>query len=358
MAGLRGRKNYVQLAIDAMNDGDVSTPIVPRGTAAQRKMLRSLEKLRVAALEQQVRQARAIEQNKLAVASVAHDVKTPLALISGYAECLQDGMDDKDYPALITEKTEQLNGLVLKLVETSKHEIEEIDSLKEKVNTRTFFGAVLDKYEQLAKTKNISYKVRRIPSAEIYADRRELERVFQNIVSNAVKYTDEGGKIEVSFERNGRFFVVKVKDTGRGIDKKNLPYVFDKFFMEESSRTDSKNSGLGLYVAQTIAHRHGGEIKVRSKKGKGSTFSVSIPELPDETTPTQKFEAMSKGSKVALIASFCFVMPWFLRIMRYFESRRLSTLITGLCSLVLWMFMFMYDIWSEILYNKIVVGMD
>ena len=267
-------------------------------------------------------------------------------------------MDDKDYPALITEKTEQLNGLVLKLVETSKHEIEEIDSLKEKVNTRTFFGAVLDKYEQLAKTKNISYKVRRIPSAEIYADRRELERVFQNIVSNAVKYTDEGGKIEVSFERNGRFFVVKVKDTGRGIDKKNLPYVFDKFFMEESSRTDSKNSGLGLYVAQTIAHRHGGEIKVRSKKGKGSTFSVSIPELPDETTPTQKFEAMSKGSKVALIASFCFVMPWFLRIMRYFESRRLSTLITGLCSLVLWMFMFMYDIWSEILYNKIVVGMD
>ena len=267
-------------------------------------------------------------------------------------------MDDKDYPALITEKTEQLNGLVLKLVETSKHEIEEIDSLKEKVNTRTFFGAVLDKYEQLAKTKNISYKVRRIPSAEIYADRRELERVFQNIVSNAVKYTDEGGKIEVSFERNGRFFVVKVKDTGRGIDKKNLPYVFDKFFMEESSRTDSKNSGLGLYVAQTIAHRHGGEIKVRSKKGKGSTFSVSIPELPDETTPTQKFESMPKGTKVALIASFCFVMPWFLRFMRYFESRRLSTLITGLCCLVLWIFMFMYDIWSEILYNKIVIGMD
>ena len=219
MAGLRGRKNYVQAAVDALNAGDLSAPIEPHGSAQQRKILRGLEKLRVSTLEQQIAHARAIEQNKLAIASVAHDVKTPLALISGYAECLQDGMDDKDYPALITEKTEQLNGLVLKLVETSKHEIEEIDSLKEKVNTRTFFGAVLDKYEQLAKTKNITYKVRRIPSAEIYADRRELERVFQNIVSNAVKYTDEGGKIEVSFERNGRFFVVKVKINPAGCNQ-------------------------------------------------------------------------------------------------------------------------------------------
>lgn len=358
MAGLRGRKNYVQIAVDALNDGDISTPIEPRGSASQRKILRALEKLRMKTLEQQIAHARAIEQNKLAIASVAHDVKTPLALISGYAECLQDGMDDKDYLALISEKTEQLNGLVLKLVETSKHEIDDIDTLKEKVDTRTFLSGVLDKYETLAKTKNITYKVHRIPSAEIYAGRRELERVFQNIISNAVKYTDEGGRIDVSFERNGRFFVVKVKDTGRGIDKKNLPYVFDKFFMEESSRTDSKNSGLGLYVAQNIARRHGGEIKVRSRKGKGSTFSVSIPELPDETTPTQRFEAMPKGSKVVLIACFCFVMPWLLRFMRYFETRRAGTLITGVCCLVLWIFMFMYDIWSEILYNKMVVGMD
>lgn len=220
----------MQIAVDALNDGDISTPIEPRGSASQRKILRALEKLRMKTLEQQIAHARAIEQNKLAIASVAHDVKTPLALISGYAECLQDGMDDKDYLALISEKTEQLNGLVLKLVETSKHEIDDIDTLKEKVDTRTFLSGVLDKYETLAKTKNITYKVHRIPSAEIYADRRELERVFQNIISNAVKYTDEGGRIDVSFERNGRFFVVKVKDTGRGIDKKNLPYVFDKFY--------------------------------------------------------------------------------------------------------------------------------
>lgn len=358
MAGLRGRKNYVQAAVDALNAGDLSTPIEPKGTAAQRKIMRGLEKLRVTALEQQIAHARAIEQNKLAIASVAHDVKTPLALISGYAECLQDGMDDKDYLALITEKTEQLNGLVLKLVETSKHEIDEIDSLKEKVNTRAFFGAVLSKYEALAKSKNLSYKVRHIPSAEIYADRKELERVFQNLVSNAVKYTEEGGKIAISFGHNGKFFLVKVRDTGKGIERKNLPYVFDKFFMEESSRTDSKNSGLGLYVAQQIAHRHGGEIKVKSKKGKGSVFTVSIPELPDETVPTQRFEQLPKLLKVILIFMFCFIMPWLLRFMRYFESWRPGTLITAVFNFVLWPFIFIYDIWSEILYNKIVLAMD
>ena len=358
MAGLRGRKNYVQAAVDALNAGDYSTPIQPCGTALQRKILRALEKLRVTTLEQQIAHARAIEQNKLAIASVAHDVKTPLALISGYAECLQDGMDDKDYLALITEKTEQLNGLVLKLVETSKHEIDEIDSLKEKVDTRMFLGAVLDKFESLARAKNISYKVRRIPSVEIYADRRELERVFQNLISNAVKYTEEGGKITVSFEHNGKFFIAKVKDTGKGIEKKNLPYVFDKFFMEESSRTDSKNSGLGLYVAQQIAHRHGGEIRVRSKKGKGSVFSVRIPELPDETTPTQRFEKHPMLLKIILILMFCFIMPWLLRIIRFFETRRVGTLITGICNFVLWPFMFLYDIWSEILYNRIVLAMD
>ena len=82
MAGLRGRKNYVQLAIDAMNDGDVSTPIVPRGTAAQRKMLRSLEKLRVAALEQQVRQARAIARRSLR--ELASDLHVSHTLLNRY----------------------------------------------------------------------------------------------------------------------------------------------------------------------------------------------------------------------------------------------------------------------------------
>ena len=357
MAGLR-KKNYVQDAVAALNAGDFATPIQIRGGVSQKRILRQLEKLRTFIMEREFAEARMVEQNKLAIASVAHDIKTPLALISGYAECLQDGMDDKDYLSLISEKTEQLNNLVLKLVETSQHEIDEIPKLRDLVDTKLFFGNLLEKFEPVVKQKNIRFKVRKIPSAHIYVDTREMERVVQNLISNAVMYTDEGGSIEVFCKREGEFFVLNVKDTGRGIEKKNLPFVFDKFYMEESSRTDSKSSGLGLYVTRHIVERHGGNIRVKSKKGKGSRFIVSLPEVADTQTPTQRFERNSKSVKLLMFFFFGWIMPFVLRIMRYFESRRLSTLVLGLLAFPFFMFMFPVDFISEILYNKMTFAMD
>ena len=342
MAGLR-KKNYVQDAVAALNAGDFATPIQIRGGVSQKRILRQLEKLRTFIMEREFAEARMVEQNKLAIASVAHDIKTPLALISGYAECL---------------KTEQLNNLVLKLVETSQHEIDEIPKLRDLVDTKLFFGNLLEKFEPVVKQKNIRFKVRKIPSAHIYVDTREMERVVQNLISNAVKYTDEGGSIEVFCKREGEFFVLNVKDTGRGIEKKNLPFVFDKFYMEESSRTDSKSSGLGLYVTRHIVERHGGNIRVKSKKGKGSRFIVSLPEVADTQTPTQRFERNSKSVKLLMFFFFGWIMPFVLRIMRYFESRRLSTLVLGLLAFPFFMFMFPVDFISEILYNKMTFAMD
>lgn len=358
MAGLRRKRNYVQEALTALNAGDVATPIQIRGSVAEKRLLRQLEKLRSSVLEREFTEARIVEQNKLAIASVAHDIKTPLALISGYAECLQDGMDDKDYLSLISEKTEQLNGLVLKLVETSQHEISEIPKLRDLVDTKMFFGSLLEKFEPVAKQKNIKFKVRKIPSAHIYVDKQEMERVVQNLISNAVKYTDEGGSIEVFCKREGESFVLNVQDTGRGIDRKSIPFVFDKFYMEESSRTDSKSSGLGLYVTKYIVEKHGGTIKVKSKKGKGSRFIVSLPEVADTQTPTQRFERMPKFAKLLLFAFFGWIMPGVLRVMRYFESKRLSTFVIGILALPMFMFIFPVDFISEIFYNRMVFAMD
>ena len=132
----KGKKRYVLEAVDALCAGDVATPIRERGGPSQKKTLRRLEELRKNMLEREVREAKIVEQNKLAIASVAHDIKTPLALIAGYTECLGDGMDDKDYLALIGEKTEQINQLVLKLVDTSQQEINEIPKLRDLVDAR------------------------------------------------------------------------------------------------------------------------------------------------------------------------------------------------------------------------------
>lgn len=352
------RKNYVETALDALNAGDVYTPIPERGSPTQKKLLRELEKLRVGMMKREMEETRIIEQNKLAIAGVAHDIKTPLALISGYAECMRDGMDDRDYLALISEKTEQMNGLVLNLVETSQHEMTEIPKLRDLVAAKMFFGGVLEKYEPLAKQKNITYRVKKIPAAKLYIDRRDIERVMQNVVTNAVKYTDEGGRITVSFAKKNAFLEIKIKDNGRGIDKKNLPFVFDKFFMEDSSRTDSKSSGLGLYVARNIVRKHGGEITVKSVKGKGTTFTVSIPEYGDPSTLTQRFEAQPKRVKVPVLFFFGFLLSPVFRIIRYFETQRIATLLTGILGLPLFVLLWPLDVACEALYNKMMFAVE
>lgn len=354
-----GKKiGYVLAATQALCEGDTATPIQERGGPGQKKVLRSLEELRQNMLEREMREAKMVEQNKLAIASVAHDIKTPLALISGYTECLGDGMDDKDYLGLIAEKAEQINALVLKLVDTSQQEISEIPKLRDLVDARYFFTSALEKFADLAAAKNITYKVRRVPAAKIYVNRQDMERLLQNLVTNAIKYTEDGGKVVVSFKRWGKMLLVSVKDNGRGIKKRNLPYVFDKFFMEDSSRTDSKSSGLGLYIAKDIAKKHGGDITVKSKEGKGSCFTLSVPEVADQGKLVQKFEALPLPVKLILLLCFGWVLSWGLRMARVAETKKISTLLIGLFSLPFFMFMAAADFISELVYNRMTLAID
>lgn len=354
----KGRKSYVLEAVDALCAGDVATPIRERGGPSQKKTLRRLEELRKNMLEREVREAKIVEQNKLAIASVAHDIKTPLALIAGYTECLGDGMDDKDYLTLIGEKTEQINQLVLKLVDTSQQEINEIPKLRDLVDARYFFSAVLEKYADLAKAKNITYKVRRIPNAKIYVNRQDMERVLQNLVTNAIKYTEPGGKVVVSFTRWGVYLMIMVRDNGKGISKRNLPYVFDKFYMEDSSRTDSRSSGLGLYIAKDIAKKHGGDITVRSREGKGSLFTLSIPEVSNSGKLAQRFEALPRPVKLILLLCFGWILSFVLRMARVAEKKNVSTLIIGILALPFFLFVSAADFISELVYNKMTLAMD
>lgn len=142
------------------------------------------------------------EKRKMMIASVAHDLKTPLAVISGYAESLSDGMDDKDYTALILQKTEEMNSQVLTLVESSRNEIQSIGSIKESVLFGEFFKTEALKYEKLAQSKKLTFIVKGAPYVTVYANRQQLARVLQNLISNAIKYTPSGGKIVVKAKKS------------------------------------------------------------------------------------------------------------------------------------------------------------
>lgn len=129
------------------------------------------------------------------IASVAHDMKTPLAIISGYAECLSDGMNDKDYASLIIQKTEQMNEMVIEMVESSNAEIKSNRNIKS-FTAQEICSENHRKIASVGASKNIKFKVGKIPDVQVRVDEAQMERVVQNLVSNAVKYSPEKRRLK------------------------------------------------------------------------------------------------------------------------------------------------------------------
>ena len=138
---------------------------------------------------------------------------------------------------------------------------------------------VLDALQKEAQIKNIALTAKfQEGLPELSIDANKLEFVFSNVVDNAIKYTPTGGSVVVSAERKGNEVVVSVTDTGIGISEPDADRVFTKFFRSrEAISYFTDGSGLGLYVAKNIVDQHGGKIRFESSKGKGTTFSVSLP---------------------------------------------------------------------------------
>lgn len=272
-------ESYVEISKN-LNDGNLNTPIKISGVGYHREILENFESLRQQMLVLQNKQKEIIESNQLSVANLTHDMKTPLALIAGYAESIQDGINDKDYLSLILDKTTYMNELVLKIIESSKQQIESINEKKEKVKACEFFNKEVQKYKKLADTKNIKIRYKNLVDATVFIDKKEFSSVIQNLVSNAIKFGRHDGKIEIVYRKKGNYLSVLVKDNGFGIEKEKLPFVFDKFFMGDNSRSTA-NSGLGLFIVKNIIENNGGNITVKSKPYKGSAFTFFIPLFSD-----------------------------------------------------------------------------
>lgn len=197
----------------------------------------------------------------------------------------------------------------------------------------------------------------KIPSERIRADESQIERVMQNLVSNAVKYSPEKSVVILKFYKKDNRFVICVKDRGIGISKESLPLIFDQFYTEDKSRTNVNSQGVGLYVVKgIIVDEHGGNVRVKSKKGKGSHFYVSLPiepNLENKISFTKKFDRLPLFKKIfiGLIFGWCFSSIY--RIAKYCETHCLSTLIQGLLSLVFFPFIWIVDLISLILSGRI-----
>lgn len=343
-------KRAVNEAIDNLLDGKINIPIPIKGE--EHLTLEKLETLRI-----QMRDYRdEVEQKKAHfesdMAGVAHDLKTPLAVISGYAECISVGMDDKDYSSLIMDKASQMNERILNIVEANRKGSAQ-KPVYEKINVRGFFRDEFEKLSATVSAKHITYKIGKIPDVVIYGERIALSRIVQNLISNAVKYTPTGGKIKVKFSRQNSTFVFKVQDNGIGISQEDLPRIFDKYYRADKSRTDGESNGLGLSVAKDLVEAHGGTIKAVSKLGKGTTFTVRIPLEPEYKRGTAKIDASSRAVKLVLFIVPVWTMTFVYRFMKFAETGKVTNLVAFLLLLPFFLFIWIFDIVDIALNNKI-----
>lgn len=214
-----------------------------------------------------------------------HELKTPINVISGYTELLQDGVygsvSDKQEEALasIREQTRALGLLVNQLLDVSRLEAGGMRLHMDEVVVSDLFLRVTRAFEALAARKNIAFSVNVDPSvpSRITGDADRLaDQVLGNLLSNALKFTPEGGRVDVRAHRAAGQLAIEVEDTGPGIPADQLPHIFDKYFQigEQARR---KGAGLGLAIAHEVVAAHGGRITASSDPGQGATFRIELP---------------------------------------------------------------------------------
>lgn len=217
------------------------------------------------------------------VANVSHELRTPLTTMRSYLEALADGAwKDEDIAPRFLEttqtETERMIRLVNDLLQLSKMDSKDYRLSKEWVNFVVFFHRIIDRFD-FTKEQNVSFE-RNLPKDPIFVeiDEDKLTQVLDNIISNALKYSPEGGRVSFFVKEEEERIVITVSDQGVGIPKDNLSKIFDRFYRVDKARTRKLGgTGLGLAIAKEMVRAHGGEIWAESEEGKGTSISFSLP---------------------------------------------------------------------------------
>jgi two-component system, OmpR family, sensor histidine kinase VicK len=217
------------------------------------------------------------------VANVSHELRTPLTTMRSYLDALAEGAwEDKEIaPAFLDvtqNETERMIRLVNDLLQLSKMDSTDYRFNREWIDFIRFFHQIIDRFE-MTKQQNVMFK-RFLPEGPVFVeiDKDKLTQVLDNIISNALKYSPEGGQITFKVEVKEDIMQVSVADQGMGIPKANLEKIFERFYRVDKARTRQMGgTGLGLAIAKEMITAHGGDIWASSVEGKGSTIYFTLP---------------------------------------------------------------------------------
>ncbi len=223
------------------------------------------------------------EMRKSFVADISHELKTPMTTIGGFIDGIIDGTIEpekqKHYLGIVSEEVNRLSRMVQSMLSISQLESGSVSLKKEKFDFKELLLSVVLSQERRIVEGNFEIKgLDKINSATLNADKDLIYRVIYNLVDNAVKFTEKGGEIEFASKADGKKLTFSIKNTGKGIPQNDLPYLFERFYKVDKSRSANKKStGLGLYIVKTIVKNHGGTISVSSVENEFTLFEVTLP---------------------------------------------------------------------------------
>jgi signal transduction histidine kinase len=261
-----------------------ATRAVALGDLEQKVPVRSQDELGELAtsfnqMSADLRKAR--ELRRQMTADIAHDLRTPLSIILGHAEALSEGVlpPSSETYHVLHEEAKRLSRMVEELRTLSLAEAGELDLVPRPVSPEDLLARTVAAYGPQAEKKGVELTLdagHDLPDIDVDPDR--MVQVLDNIMSNALRFTPEGGRVQLSARDDRGQVQLIVEDDGPGIPAEEVPYIFTRFYRGDKARSGQEgSSGLGLAIARSIVEAHGGQISAESKKGQGMRFIVELP---------------------------------------------------------------------------------
>lgn len=227
--------------------------------------------------------ARLEEVRKSFIANVSHELRTPMTTIGGFIDGIMDGTIPPErqnhYLQIVHDEVKRLSRMVESMLSVSRLESKETELVKTEFDFKEqLIGIVISQEKRIA-DKDISIEgLDGLGDITINADKDLIYRVVYNLVDNAIKFTENGGKINFNIKLDSSNFTFRIENTGKGIPEVELPYLFERFYKVDKSRSSNKEStGLGLYIVKTIIKNHGGVITVSSVENQFTAFEFTLP---------------------------------------------------------------------------------
>ncbi len=222
------------------------------------------------------------------VGNISHELKTPMTTIAGFVDGILDGTippeKEKQYLKIVSDEVKRLSRLVRSMLEISRIDSGELKINKVRFDLMDIIAGVLLSSEQRIEKKSLTITgLEDEESFEVDGDYDLMNQVLYNLVDNAIKFTNEGGQIDIRLQKTDKRILCTIRNTGDGIPAQEMPQIFERFYKSDRSRSLDKNGmGIGLYIVKTVIGLHDGEISVRSVQNEFTEFIFWLPKPPEE----------------------------------------------------------------------------